>query len=47
MLIGPEGQTASAQKDQLLEIGPGAAVKQAHHLAGIERPRRQTIILVA
>ena len=45
MLISPEGQTASAQKDQLLEISPGAAVKQAHHLAGIERPYRQTTLV--
>ncbi len=27
----------SAQKDQLLEIGPGAAVRQAHHMREIER----------
>jgi hypothetical protein len=27
----------SAQKDQLLEIGPGAAVRQAHHRREIER----------
>jgi hypothetical protein len=26
-----------AQKDQLLEIGPGAAVSLAHHMREIER----------
>src|SRR5690606_29509630 len=33
-----------AQKDQLLEIGSGAAVRLTHHMARIERPRRQTIV---
>ena len=34
-----------AQKDQLLEIGPGAAVRQTHHLRGIERPSRRTMLI--
>ena len=34
--------TPSAQKDQLLEIGPEAAVRQACHGPGIERSRRRS-----
>jgi hypothetical protein len=30
-------QTVLAQKDQLLEIGPGGAVRQTHHMREIER----------
>jgi hypothetical protein len=35
---------APAQKDQLLEIGSGAAVRLAHHMRRIERPPRQTTV---
>ena len=38
---------ALAQKDQLLEIGPGAAVRQAHQLPGVERSRRRTACFTA
>jgi hypothetical protein len=34
-----------AQKDQLLEIGPVAAVRLANHVQGIERPLRQITAL--
>src|SRR5262245_2155199 len=40
-------QTASAQTDQLLEIGPGAAVRRAHHMPRIERPWRRTVSIIA
>ena len=38
----PWVRTASAQKDQLLEIGPVAAVRLANHMREIERLPRQT-----
>ena len=38
--------TAPAQKDQLLEIGSGVAVRQTHQMQRIERPLRRTASLV-
>jgi hypothetical protein len=40
--IAPDG---IGTKDQLLEIGPVAAVRRANHVHGIERPMRQIMIL--
>ena len=38
---------APAQKDQLLEIGSGVAVRQTHQVQRIERPLRRTASIIA